>query len=74
MLYILININPDGDTYKLYNYTEEGLKQAQADFEESKEEFITGAVLAEVEPGQEFGFGNRGHFFGGHVLQEWNEA
>lgn len=73
MVYILINIDYDGDRYKLYEHNEEGLEAAKKDFEESKDEHFAGAVLAEVEIGTDFGFGNRGYFFGGNVISEWSE-
>lgn len=71
MNYILINLNFDGDSYKLYPHTEEGLAQAKEDLESGKEDYHHSIVIAEVETGRDFGWGNRGEFYGGEIIKEW---
>jgi hypothetical protein len=69
MNYILINQSYDGDSYKLYPHTEEGLAQAKEDLESGKEDNYS-IVIAEVETGRGFGWGNRGELYGAEVIEE----
>jgi len=65
----------DGDRYQLSN----NLDMLKARFEKEKEEGslvdpYARIVLADIEPDTDFGFGAWGDFFGGEIIQEYDES
>ena len=71
---ILIMCHVDGDRYQLSN----NLDVLKARFEKEKEEGSLGdgysrIVLADIKPDTDFGFGAWGDFFGGEIIQEYEE-
>lgn len=66
-MYILINFNEDGDSYNFFT----DLEKARTAFNDSK---YNAAVcnytvfLLKIQPGVEFGFGNRGELYGAEVI------
>ena len=68
---ILIMQSEDGDSYRIGK----DLDKMKQRFDEAVDTgFFRGVVLALVEENQEFGFGAYGDFFGGEVLDEYNNA
>ena len=68
---ILIMQSEDGDSYRIGK----DLDKMKQRFDEAVDTgFFRGVVLALVEENQEFGFGAYGDFFGGEVLDEYNDA
>lgn len=68
---ILIMQSEDGDSYRIGK----DLDKMKQRFDEAVDTgFFRGVVLALVEEHQEFGFGAYGDFFGGEVLDEYNDA
>jgi hypothetical protein len=67
-MFVLINCSYDGDTYAIFNE----LKNARVAFKDScKSKCYHQVVLVQPNPGETFGFGSRGDFFGGDVIEEY---
>lgn len=66
-MYVVYELTPDGDRIKLFN----DIAEAKDSFDEvSASRDSDRVVLAEVTPGETFGFGTMGDFFGGDVVFE----
>jgi hypothetical protein len=69
-MFVLINCSYDGDTYAIFNE----LKNARVAFKDSrKSKCYHQVMLVQPNPGETFGFGSRGDFFGGEVIEEFME-
>jgi hypothetical protein len=69
-MFVLINCSYDGDTYAIFNEIE----NAMVAFEDSSNcGLFHQVVLVKPNPGETFGFGSRGDFFGGEVIEEFME-
>jgi hypothetical protein len=66
-MYLVINASPDGDEY-FFSASERKARAHYIDSSEySSEE--SPVYLAKIKDGVEFGFGARGNFFGGELLE-----
>lgn len=67
-MYVLINLNHDGDSYQLFTNIEDAKKA----FNESKESgYYYSVCLVEATPNTKFGFGSRGDMYGAKVIEEF---
>ena len=66
-MYIVIQCNPDGDTYSIHS----SLERAEASYDQSIDyaDEESPLYLVQVEEDRDFGFGAQGDFFGGEILK-----
>ena len=71
-IYMLINCDPDGDSYEIYD----NLKEGKESFNEKKKDPpVFGDIiiyLIEVKNPRDFGFGSRGDMCGAEIILEYN--
>ena len=68
IMYILINLNYDGDSYQIFP----NIEDAKKSFDESIDnDYYHAVFLVKAEPGVEFGFGARGEIYGADVIEEF---
>ena len=70
-IYVIINTNPDGDTYIFHTDFESANSEYETAVECLDEE--SGCYLAKVTQGRSFGFGSRADFFGGELIKFENQ-
>lgn len=70
-IYMVIESSPDGDNYQIHS----SLKEARTSFSsESEKSIILGEstfYLVEVKDQRNFGFGARGDFYGGEIIESF---
>ena len=66
-MYIVIQCNPDGDTYSIHSSLERAQESYDKSIDYADEE--SPLYLVQVEEDQYFGFGAWGDFFGGEILK-----
>ena len=67
-MYVVYELNPDGDRITLFN--DMCIEEAKEVFDDACSGDCETVVMAEVTPGETFGFGAMGDFFGGSVIFE----
>jgi hypothetical protein len=67
-MYVIINLNHDGDSY----FLTENLEKAQAEFKACcEEDYNFKVILCKPTIEGTFGFGSRGDLYGAEVIEEW---
>jgi len=66
-MYVVIQCNPDGDTYSIHSSLERAQESYDKSIDYADEE--SPLYLAEVKEDTDFGFGAQGDFFGGEILK-----
>jgi hypothetical protein len=66
-MYIVIQCNPDGDTYSIHSSLERAQESYDKSIDYADEE--SPLYLVEVKEDTDFGFGAQGDFFGGEILK-----
>ena len=70
-IFMIINTNPDGDTYSFHT----DFESANSEYEMLVEDLDgeSGCYMTKVTQGRAFGFGARGEFFGGELIKFENQ-
>lgn len=71
-IYSIFLLDPDGDSYALFNTLEEAKEEFEIKVETFKEFEEMSLVLGEVTNPKDFGFGARGDVFGMEVIESHN--
>ena len=67
-MFVLINLNHDGDSYLISN----SLENAKKAFDEAcEEDFNFKVILCKPTLDGTFGFGNWGDLYGAEIIQKW---
>jgi hypothetical protein len=66
-MFVLINLNHDGDSYLITN----SLENAKKEFEDACDSWNYKVILCKPTLDGTFGFGNWGDLYGAEIIQEW---
>jgi hypothetical protein len=66
-MFVLINLNHDGDSYLISN----SLENAKKEFADACEGWNYKVILCKPTLDGTFGFGNWGDLYGAEIIQEW---
>lgn len=71
-MFIVFLVDPDGDSYSLFNTLEEAKEEFKTQVETFQEFEEMQVIIAEITNPKDFGFGTRDEVFGMEVIESHN--